>query len=157
MKRLITLALLSAALACAQTPSNLFFGFGASLQNSTSPHTTGWGAIAVEVDQKQSIYSFSEIDFTVVRPKVGQYQIQTSPRTGAALLLRSFGSLHLFALGDAGASTDGTSTGAAWAGGGVATVPLGHSKWLLVIGARILKTPQGGTQTLAEIGFGGMR
>lgn len=164
MIRLLPLSLLAAALACGQTPAlapspGLFFGFGASLQSSTTPHTSGWGALAFEVNKSQSIWSFSEIDFTVVRPRVGQYQIQTSPRTGAAILLRSFGSAHLLALGDAGASTTGNSTGAAWAGGGVATVPLGKkdSKWLLVIGVRLLKTPQGGTQTLAEIGFGGTR
>ena len=89
------------------------------------------------------------MDFTLVAGKV-----QSSVRTGIATPLRTIGTVTIYGLGDAGTSTTGSASGSAFAGGGIAIIPVGRKGLQAVAGVRILKTAVGGTQTLVEIGFG---
>jgi len=128
-----------------------FYAVGVSLEPTTRPRPTGFAAALVPLSQTQRIYSISEIDFVVVadpaHPKA--FQVQTSPRTGAAIWMRDIGPMHLYALGDAGAAISGMNASGAFAGGGMIVYPLGHSRIYGSSGVRVLKTGSG-MQTLVE-------
>ena len=129
--------------------SPAFYGLGTSMMPQSSPKATGWAAMAYLVNSSAKLYSFSEIDYSLA----SDHKLQTSVRTGVATLMRSFGKIGLYGIGDAGVATTGGATGGAFSGGGVLLIPLGQ-KTRLLIGVRVLKTALGDTQQYVEIGFG---
>ena len=132
-----------------------FYAAGISLLPQASPKPTGWAAAIITANAKQRIYSISEIDFTVVGDVLHgkPFSVQTSARTGAALWLRTFKSVDLYTLADAGAATNGVNSSGAGAIGGVATFPTRWSALKGAVGARVLKTALSGTQVLVELGI----
>lgn len=158
MRLLIGLALALPLVAQSTPPSSApaskFYGIFVTGYASTHPQPAGGMVLATEISASQQIYSFNETDWIPVRQTgTNKYTVQTSARSGFATMLRKFGPATLYALADAGVATNGGATGAAYAGGGVLTIPL-KSGWILFPGVRMLKSSVGGTQVVLGLGIG---
>jgi hypothetical protein len=137
----------------AEANSPIFYGLFASAQPSTQPKPCGSAVLAIMMNQKAKLYSFTSVDFTPTGKHPGT--IQTSVSTGAATPLRSFGSVTLYGLGTAGVATGSGSSSGAYSGGGLLSFPVKKgSAYRYNIGVRVLKTAAGGTQQMIELGFG---
>lgn len=127
-----------------------FYGMGVSLLPQSSPKPTGWAVLAVEANAKQSIWSFSELDFNLVKN-----QVQTAALTGIGTPLRTIGNVTIFAIGAGGASTVGSTSGGAISGGAIVHIPLkGGVDGAILFGYEALKTSNGGTQQIVKFGWG---
>lgn len=160
MKKLLTTLLLTGGILFGQSTTTAptvptvssaatFLAGGVTIPSAGSPKDyTGWIAVVTPLIKTQKIYSISETDYTDVSGK-----ITSSVRSGIATYLRSFGKVDLYGLGDAGIATNGSTSGAAYSGGGIALFP---TKWKTiygVVGVRFLKTTTD-QETLFEIGIG---
>lgn len=164
MKKLLLLLLLTAGIVFSQTKPDTssaaptvpttptpatFFSGGLTVPSQGSPKNySGWLAVVTPVVKSQRIYSISETDYTDVGGK-----ITSSVRSGVATYLRSFGKVDLYGLGDAGVATNGSTSGAAYSGGGVVLIPTRWKSVYGVVGVRFLKTNTN-TETLLEVGIG---
>ena len=127
-----------------------FYGMGVSLLPQSSPKPTGWAVLAIEANAKQSIWSFSELDFNLVKN-----QVQTAALTGIGTPLRTIGNVTIFAIGAGGASTVGSTSGGAISGGAIVHIPLkGGVDGAILFGYEALKTSNGGTQQMVKFGWG---
>jgi hypothetical protein len=140
----------------APTPANtpVFYGLFAAAQPSTTPKPSGSAVLALMMNEKAKLYSFTCLDF-VPTGKHPQ-SVQTSVSTGAATPLRTFGTVTIYGLGTAGVATGTGSSSGAYSGGGLISIPI-KSKLnglLVLVGVRVLKTAAGGTQQQIEVGFG---
>ena len=135
-----------------ELPPN-FYAAGAGWNQYAHPQINGWASMAHLISTPGvGIYSYSTYDVTsrTARP----FTIQTSTRTGFATLVRRYGPVSIFGLGDAGVALSGTNLGVAFSGGGVGVIKIGKSAWCVVLGARVLKTAISSTQTIYEAGIG---
>jgi hypothetical protein len=149
-----TILLLAAALAAfAQTPlpSN-WIGVGVALNQQASPQINGWASYAALLSRSGGVYSFSSYDVTPIK-QAGKYTIQTSTRSGFALMIRTLGPITVLGLADAGIAASSLATTAAYSGGGIALWKLGSTAWTMEIAARRIKAGSGIT-TVYEAGFG---
>lgn len=133
-----------------------FYGFAASALTSGHQQWTGSAVIATQLQKSQQIWSFSETDWIYAAP-AGQStrRLVSSVRTGLATQLRCFGTACLYGLADAGASSNGTTSGAAYAGGGVLLIPI-KNRLQLIFGARLIKSNVSNTQATISVGLGGL-
>ena len=143
------------AIALLAIPANAqttnWIGAGAGYNSAASPSVNGWASYATLLSKTQLLYSFSSYD--VVPLKVnGKYTIQTSTRTGFALVVRNIGPITVLGLGDAGIAASSVKTGSAFSGGGIAVWRLGKTLWTLEAAVRRLQTSL--PQSVYEIGFG---
>lgn len=144
--KLFALAIFGAllSLAPAQAADHIFAG--ASFNGTTA---TPVGAYVKDLGS--GIYSITGVQVTKItlRPSVS-YQTVSTQDFGydfTTLLPKKFQNrFSLIALGGAGASASATSVGSAFEGGGVAIIHTKHFD--IVLGAKIIKTPQSGTQTV---------
>jgi hypothetical protein len=132
-------------------PSN-WVGAGAAYAGGGQPPIAGWASYAVLVSGKAGLYSFSSYDLTVTKAK--PYAVQTSVRTGMALVIRTIGPLTILGLGDAGMAQAPTSITGAFSGGGIGIYRIGKTAWTLEVAVRRLKTPINGTSNAYEVGTG---
>lgn len=133
----------------AVSSSATFLAAGLTVPSVGSPKDySGWLAVVTPLIKTEKIYSISETDYTNVSGK-----ITSSVRSGIATYLRSFGKVDLYALGDAGVATNGSVSGSAYSGGGIALFPTKWKSIYGVFGVRFLKTTTD-QETLVEIGIG---
>jgi hypothetical protein len=149
-----TILLLATAMAAfAQTPlpSN-WIGAGIALSQETSPQINGWASYAALVSRSGGIYSFSSYDVMPVT-QGGKFTIQTSTRSGFALVIRTLGPITILGFGDGGIAASSLATTGAYSGGGIAVWKLGSTAWTMEVAARRIKTGAG-PATVCETGFG---
>lgn len=134
-----------------------FYALGMSAFPQSSPKPTGFAAIAVLASERAQLWSFSEIDFTLVKPGAPNANcnvagcIQTSVLSGVATPLRQLDKWTLFVLGAGGAATTGNTSGGAISGGVILYIPVKTGS--IILGYETLRGPFG-TQQIAKIGFG---
>lgn len=139
----------------AQSPPTLpqnWAGAGGAYDPTSRPQVAGWTSYATLVSEKAGLYSFTTHDITST--KNHPYTIQTSVRTGIAVVLRTIGPLVILGLGDGGMAGSGDTVGGAFSGGGVGILRLGKTTWTLVTAVRHLKTATGGSQNTYQMGVG---
>lgn len=107
-------------LAFAQTPSAQP-GTIVGVYASYNGHASAGATLAVPVNAKSGIYSYTSYDVILSPGKVPT----AAARTGAAMTLRTIGPATLFVLGTAGAATTATATTASFNVGGGLMVSLG--------------------------------
>jgi hypothetical protein len=148
---ILPLAVICAAVA---QPSN-WVGSGAAFNQAASPQINGWASYATLLSKPQLLYSFSSYDVTPIRLS-GKLTIQTSARTGFAMVIRQLGPITLLGLLDGGMAAAGTgagqTVGSAFSGGGIAVWKLGKTNWTVAAAYRRLQTTA--PQDVFEIGFG---
>ncbi len=134
-----------------QSPEN-FAAAGGAFNQSSKPPLAGWFSYGVKISDKGMLFSFTTHDVLLSQAK--PYTVQTSVRTGLATVLRTLGPIIILGLGDAGMAAGGTSVGGAFSGGGIGIIRLGKTNWAIALGGRVIKTANGGSQTVYELGFG---
>lgn len=172
MKRIILSFLATAALlaqtkapvpapvaAAAPALPNNWYGAFASYNSTASPGIAAGFTEASLMSSTQQLYSYSTYDITLIKQPKGSaqaYTYQSSPRTGMAVILKSFGRLHIIGFGNIGVATTGSNASFASSGGGLALLELGKSKkWDLFGGFHVLNTGAlGGTINVPEFGIG---
>jgi hypothetical protein len=162
MKRLSILILACVMCAFGQTPAATgappeplaqnWIGAGMAWNQSATPQLNGWASYATLLSRSGQVYSFSTYDVTPIQV-AGKYTVQTSTRTGLAVIVRTLGPITILGMADAGVSATSLTTGSAFSGGGIGVYKLGKTEWTIEAGARLLKT-NGGQQTMYEFGFG---
>lgn len=148
MKRILLLSLLALPVF-----GQDFVAAGAQFNSTTA---TPFGAFAKNLGS--GIYSIESVQVTQIKVKPQlSFQTVTSQDFGfdfSTLLPASIRNrLSLIALGGAGASASSTALAGAFDGGGLGVIHT--SKLEIVLGARVIKTAQAGTQTMpiAAIAF----
>jgi hypothetical protein len=146
-----------AACALGQTPAPAtlpqnWIGAGMAFNQSASPQINGWASYATLLSRSGQVYSFSTYDVTPIKV-AGKYTVQTSTRTGFALVVRTLGPITILGMADAGVAASSLTTGSAFSGGGIGVWKLGKTQWTIEAGARLLKTTSG-QQTMYEGGWG---
>lgn len=143
---LATLPLLGQALKC---PVDNWVGLNAEYNPAGSPKAAGSASYAKCAVSSQGLYSYSTYEATPVKGRVPAL----STRTGAAIVMRSFGpNIFLVALATAGMAQTSTATTGAFSGGGLLFLRF-HTDWTFQLGARIVSA--GGVNSpIYEGGFG---
>lgn len=134
-------------------PTDWYGGF-VSYNTSSSPKVGGGGVEASLLSKSAQLYSFSAWDVTLIR-QGGKWSYQSTPRTGLAMIIKSFGPIYIIGTGNMGVATAGANASLASSAGGIVLVKLGTTQWTLFGGYHILHTGAlGGTQTVPELGIG---
>jgi hypothetical protein len=134
--------------ASAQTMPADWVGVGAGYNAGGSPKVTAWASLAILVNEKSQVYSYSTYD---VIPQRGAIPV-TSARTGAATVLRTFGpSVYLLGFATIGAATSGTATTGSVSGGGILVYRFTPS-WTVECAVRAVNGSA--TNKVVEFGFG---
>ena len=149
---IVFILLLGVCFAQAPTPPSNWIGAGAAYTAGGQPPIAGWASYAVLVSGKAGLYSFSSYDLTVTKTK--PYAVQTSARTGMALVIRTIGPLTILGLGDAGMAQAPTALTSAFSGGGIGVYRIGKTAWTIELAVRRLKTPINGSANAYEFGTG---
>jgi hypothetical protein len=131
-----------------QTLPGNWVGGGGGYSPGGSPKVTAWASLAILVNEKSQVYSYSTYD---VIPQRGAVPV-TSARTGAATVLRTFGrSVYLLGFATIGAATSSTATTGSVSGGGILVYRFAAS-WTAECAVRAVNGSA--TNKVVEFGFG---
>jgi hypothetical protein len=138
----------------AAVPPQNFAGAGAAY-NPVAPsnRTTGWATYGHLLDAKSETYFFTtEEAIAVKNPSLA---LQTSVRVGFGTLMKTFGPVKLYGIGDGGGATTGTTSGGAGSLGTFALIKLGKHDYYFGAGYRVIVTSNTSTSTnkVWEAGF----
>jgi len=126
-KLIATVATLAGLAAAQSLPQNLV-GVCASYLTASSPRLGGCVTAAFLVNQGQKIYSYSTYDISLHHGAPPTAAL----RTGAATVLKQFGSITILGMAGAGPATSPTATTLSIGGSVGAAVPLGKSHCFLM-------------------------